>query len=272
MGMVKEIKKEYKSLKLTVVTVVYNECERIKDTIESVVGQDYCEIEYIIKDGGSTDGTLEIVEEYVSRDDRIKCVVGEDKGIYDAMNIGLEEATGDVIEFLNAGDRFASLDTVSKAIAVMSENGSDIVYGDVIYESPEGTTNIRTYPQSCSSRFYYLTGDCINHQVIFAKKELFIGSNFDTSFKICADREWMLRVGAYRPKCRMSALGFVVAIYPLDGASVINKELYKKEADICIKRYMPWGYPVYALFELFRSSRVLSGILHSLYERVYYKG
>ena len=259
------------SLQLTVITVVYNAADRIKATIESVISQDYDNIEFIIKDGGSTDGTLCTVNDYADRFDNISVITGKDRGIYDAMNIALSAASGDVVEFLNAGDRFVSSDTVSKAMAVMSETGADIVYGDVIYENPDGTTNVRTYPQSCSSRFYFLTGDCINHQVMFTRNELFIGEDFDTSFKICADREWMLRAGAYRPKRRMSALGFAVAIYPLDGASVVNRELYKREADICIKSYMPWGYPIYALFDLFRSNGFLSVILHNIYERIYYK-
>ena len=260
-----------KVLKLTVITVVYNAANRIQATIDSVIGQDYDDIEYIIKDGGSTDGTREIVKEAARKYKNVKYLSGSDKGIYDAMNIALAHATGDAVEFLNAGDRYAYPDVVSRAMTVMRDNGSDIVYGDVLYENPDGTTNVRTYPQSCCRRLYYLTGDCINHQVMFVKKRLFSGNDFDTSFRICADREWMLRVGAYSPKCLMTALNYVVAIYPLDGISVSNKERYKKEADICIKRYMPLGYPVYAAFELIRSNTVLSQVLHRIYKCLYFK-
>lgn len=258
-------------LKLTVITVVYNAANRIQATIDSVIGQDYDDIEYIIKDGGSTDGTCEIVKEAAGKYGNVKYLSGSDKGIYDAMNIALAHATGDVVEFLNAGDRFAYPDVVSRAMTVMRDNGSDIVYGDVLYENPDGTVNRRSYPQSCSKKMYFLTGDAINHQVLFARRYLFAGNVFDTSFRICADREWMLRVGAYRPKCQMSALGFVVAMYPLDGESVINKEIYKTESDMCIKRYMPWGYPVYAAFELIRSNTVLSQVLHRIYKCLYFK-
>ncbi len=258
-------------LKLTVITVVYNAANRIQATIDSVIGQDYDDIEYIIKDGGSTDGTREIVKEAAGKYGNVKYLSGSDKGIYDAMNIALAHATGDVVEFLNAGDRFAYPDVVSRAMTVMRDNGSDIVYGDVLYENPDGTVNRRSYPQSCSKKMYFLTGDAINHQVLFARRYLFAGNVFDTSFRICADREWMLRVGAYRPKCQMSALGFVVATYPLDGESVINKEIYKTESDMCIKRYMPWGYPVYAAFELIRSNTVLSQVLHRIYKCLYFK-
>ncbi len=256
--------------KLSVITVVYNAADRIEETIRSVITQDYEDIEYIIKDGGSDDGTYDIARRYADEYPYIKLISGPDKGIYDAMNIAAGMAGGDVMEFLNAGDRFASGDVVRTAMEVLTSTGSDIVFGDLMYENRDGTTDIRTYPQSCAKRIYYLTGDVINHQVIFAKRELLSGKPFDTSLKICADREWMMRIGAYTPHLKMTSLGFVVAVYPLDGASVVNKDRYRKEAVVCIKRHMPWGYPVFALFEMFRSNRILAKILHGVYELLYF--
>lgn len=265
------MKELHDSLKLTVITIVYNAVDRIKSTMESVLGQDYDDIDYIIKDGGSDDGTLDIIREYAQKFSNIRFISESDSGIYDAMNVAVKMASGDVIHFLNAGDRFDSKTVVSRAMNVMAEKSSDIVYGDVLYENPDGTTDVRAYPQSCSSRLYYLTGDAINHQVMFARRSLFENNLFDTSFIICADREWMLRIGAYTPKRKMTALSFVIARYPLDGVSVINKELYKSEADACIKKYMPLGYPVYFIFEFFRSQKKLSKWLHELYKFLYYK-
>ena len=257
--------------RLTVITVVYNAANRLQATIDSVIGQDYDNIEYIIKDGGSTDGTLELIKSEAAEHVNISWYTGKDDGIYDAMNIALSHATGDVIEFLNAGDRFAAPDVVSKAMNVMSETGSDVVYGDVLYENPDKTTDVRAYPVSCSRKIYFLTGDAINHQVMFAKRKLFDGFVFDTSYRICADREWMMRAGVYRPKCRMTALGFVVAKYPLDGISVLQSDVYKQEAEKCIRKYMPMGYPLYALFEFCRSNRILAGMLHFIYKCIYCK-
>lgn len=257
--------------KLSVITVVYNASDRIRETIDSVLMQDYDDIEYIIKDGGSTDGTLDIIKEYAGRNDNIIILSERDEGIYDAMNASVAMATGDVIEFLNAGDRFVSENTVSKAIHVMLDTDSDVVYGDVLYVFPDGSEKVRAYPQSCSQKVYFLTGDAINHQVMFASKKLFEGNLFDTSYRICADREWMLRAGVYAGRCKMKALGMIVAAYPLDGASVINSALYKQEAGRCIRRHMPIGYPVYALFEFFRSHAGLSAILHKIYEKLYCK-
>lgn len=258
-------------LKVTVITVVYNEAQRIQKTIESVLSQDYDNIEYIIKDGGSTDGTLDVIADNAYISDKIRYVSCKDCGIYDAMNHALALATGDVIHFLNAGDRYASFDVISVAAKVMRETGSDIVYGDVVYEYADGSTNVRSYPQSCSKKIYYLTGDVINHQVIFARFGLFKGNLFDTSYKICADREWLMRIGAYSPRLKMTSLGFPIAVYPLDGISVINKKEYKKEADICIKKHMPYGYPIYAIFEFFRSKSIFASVLHGIYKKIYYK-
>ena len=256
-------------IKTTVITVVFNEVDRIRNTIDSVMEQDYGNIEYIIKDGGSTDGTLDLIRSAASSHDNIRFVSGPDKGIYDAMNIGLSMATGDVVQFLNAGDRFAAPDVIYRAARAMEDTGSDIVFGDVMYENSDGTVEVRRYPQYCAKKVYYLTGDCINHQCMFVKKSLFERTNFDTAFRICADREWMLRIGAYTPHLHMTALGFTVAVYPLDGASVVNKERYRTEAGMCIRKYLPLGYPIYAIFEFARSHSRLAGILHGLYRRLF---
>lgn len=257
------------SLKLSVITVVLNDSDRVADTIESVLSQDYENIEYIIKDGCSTDGTIDIIKQYAQNNDRIVYISEPDKGIYDAMNMALMRATGDVVGFLNAGDRYVSADVVLHALSVMEDTRSDIVYGDVLYENPDGSTDIRSYPQSCSRKIYYLTGDCINHQVMFFQRELFKDNLFDTSFKICADREWMIRTGAYSPHCKMTALGFTVAAYPLDGASIINKDLYNREASLCVRRHLPLGYPIFAVFSFFRSNTVMRSVLHNIYKSLY---
>ena len=115
---------------ISIVTVCYNAADEIENTIQSVLNQTYENLEYIIIDGASTDGTIEIIKEYK---DKIACFISEpDKGIYDAMNKGISMATGDWICFLNAGDIFAFNNSLSKAITSSDNNNVDIIYGDSI--------------------------------------------------------------------------------------------------------------------------------------------
>ena len=251
------------------VTVVLNAVQKISRTIDSVINQDYGNIEYIIKDGGSTDGTLEVIKEAAAKYPYIRYISTADDGIYDAMNMALRMVTGDYVNFLNAGDHYASYNVISRAAAEAETSRALVLYGDIIYINADGTKELRKYGPACADRLYYLTGDCINHQAVFAAARLFKRASFDTSFQICADREWMLRVGMYRGRMKMQCLRFPVAYYSLDGVSAVNKKEYRKEADECIWQYMRWGYPLFAFFEFMRKNEVLQGILHSVYRKLF---
>ena len=114
-------------MKISVVTVCYNAVDQIEETIKSVVGQTYPDIEYIVIDGGSTDGTTDIIRKY---SDKISYWISEpDNGIYDAMNKGILVATGDYINFMNAGDYFSSVNAISD-VAKQINATNDIIYGD----------------------------------------------------------------------------------------------------------------------------------------------
>lgn len=255
--------------KITVVTVVLNAENRIRKTIDSVLSQDYADIEYIIKDGGSTDGTLEIIRDAAAMYPQIKYISAPDGGIYCAMNDSLRLVTGGYVNFLNAGDYYASEDVISRVAAAAETSRALALYGDVIYINADGSTDLRKYGAACSDRLYYLTGDCINHQALFAATKLLRRASFDTSYRICADREWMMRVGLYRGKMRMKSLGFPVVYYSLDGISAVNKDGYREEADRCIRQHMSSGHPVFAVFEFFRSSAILGRLLHRIYRRIF---
>lgn len=114
-------------MKISVVTVCYNAVDQIEETIKSVVGQTYQNIEYIVIDGGSTDGTTDIIRKY---SDKISYWISEpDNGIYDAMNKGIHVATGDYINFMNAGDYFSSASAISDVVKQINAT-NDIIYGD----------------------------------------------------------------------------------------------------------------------------------------------
>lgn len=176
--------------KFTVITVCRNEASTIGDTVRSLLAQSYQNKEYIIIDGGSTDGTLEEIEKYAHGIKTVRQQKG--KGIYNAMNEGISLATGDYVHFLNAGDLFYSsqiLDLVARTIRDADE--PDIVYGNRIIVNGKRERFVRSYPSITLER---LKEGMICHQVIFSKRELFEkNGGFDESFSIVADYDWLIR-------------------------------------------------------------------------------
>ncbi len=159
---------------VTVVTVTFNANEALTQTIKSVAGQDYEHLEYIVVDGGSSDGTLKTLKEYVGA---ISQWVSEpDGGIYDAMNKGVRMAHGEYCIFMNAGDTFVAPDTVSTVVAAMGE-GADVVYGDII---KDGVPKLSLSPRNCHKMFY-----C--HQAAFTRTDCLRDTPFDTAHRYSAD-------------------------------------------------------------------------------------
>ena len=273
---------------ISIITVCRNAEKVIGNTVKSVLDQTYSRIEYIIVDGASTDGTLSVIEE-IKGDYPIKVVSEPDEGLYDAMNKGVRLARGEYIYFLNAGDTLynnrvvediaghikkigkdAAKDVKAGTKEKARKNaGADVIYGDICYVYPDGKQEIRKYGQSCSKKIYYLTGDCINHQAMFTRKECFEKDLFDTSYKICADREWMMRV--CKRGYRFISVDMLVCNYSLDdnSVSIQNKELSDKEAKQCIKKHFPMGSPVYWMFSFMRNNSMLQKVLHGMYRILY---
>ncbi len=253
---------------ISIITVCRNAEKTIEATIKSVSAQTWPGIEYIIVDGASTDGTLQIVEAYQEQFP-IRVYSEPDQGIYDAMNKGIGYATGEYIQFLNAGDRLADADVVQRVVDQICSRRGDLYYGSIIYEHESGKQEIRNYGPICSRKVYYYTGDCINHQAIFASKSCFDDIKFCLSYQICADREWMMR--ASKKGYKFICMPLVVCIYSLSegSASIRMRDRAKLEADRCMKEHFPVGYLVYCVFEYFRNHRGLNKFLHSIYRLLY---
>lgn len=180
-------------LKVSIITVVYNNVDTITGTIESVLSQDYPDIEYIVIDGESDDGTLDILNTYKSE---IATLISEpDHGIYDAMNKGLSKATGDVIGFLNADDLLDSDDCISALVQIFKETSADVVYGDNLYVNREDPSRVvRTWKPGDFKREKFEKGWMPPHMATYFRKELFHNyGNYDTNFEIVADYEMMFR-------------------------------------------------------------------------------
>ena len=176
-------------MKISVVTVCYNEENTIRKTIESVLAQDYPDIEYVIMDGGSTDGTLKIIEEF-PKDSRLKLYSEPDNGLYDAMNKSLGRITGDYVIFMNSGDMFYDSKVLSDVAPWLTE---DIVYGDVYRRCSTGDY-IQRYKGTHAERIrMMLCGLAFCHQTQFTRTELMREYGFREDHKITADFDFVVR-------------------------------------------------------------------------------
>ena len=177
---------------ISIVTVCFNSENTIKDTIDSVLNQTYGNIEYIIIDGGSIDGTVEFVQSY---GDKIARFVSEpDKGIYDAMNKGIALATGDIIGILNSDDFYIDELVIEKVVKEFERN-IDCLYADLVYVRSENLNKVVRYYDSSQftpSKFAY--GWMPAHPTFFVKKDIYNKYGvFRTDLKIAADFDLMLR-------------------------------------------------------------------------------
>lgn len=182
-------------MKISIVTATWNSGATLRDTLESILNQTYQDYEVIIKDGGSTDNTKEIVEEYIPKfNGRLKWYSEKDKGLYDAMNKGIELSTGDVLGILNSDDFYASNEVLA-AIADGCEKAS-AVYGDLDFVDADNTSKVvRHWKGSQFKKGAFLKGWHPAHPTFYARKECYDRfGGFDMTLDISADFELMLRL------------------------------------------------------------------------------
>ena len=233
-------------MKVSIVTVVRNAVDKIESTIKSVVTQDYDNVEYIVIDGASTDGTLEIINRYR---DNITIVISEaDSGIYDALNKGVKMATGDWIGLMNAGDTFFSGNVLSK---VFGNNQSlcnvDVVYGDAIAVDDE----TELFCKASESISDLEKGPCYRHGASFVKRDIHTRYLFDLSKKplldFALDYEQIFRM--YKGGATFQKMPFPIIKYELRGASTVSpfKGTYYNylithdfKCNLCMKLILGW--------------------------------
>lgn len=177
--------------KISLITVVYNAENTIADCIESVIGQNFRNIEYIIIDGASTDGTIQIIEKY--KHHLTHFVSEPDKGIYDAMNKGINLATGDVVGILNADDFFADNTVLSTIVDAFSKKNTDIIYGDLDYINTGGKV-IRKWRSGEFTSTSLNLGWMPPHPTFYCKRHLFEKYGlYSLNYGTAADYELMIR-------------------------------------------------------------------------------
>lgn len=181
-------------MRISIVTVCLNSAATIRQTLESVATQAQCDVEHIVIDGVSTDGTLEIIRQYSSRVARL--ISERDRGLYDAMNKGISAATSDFLGFLNADDVYADADVLARVASTLQATGCDAVHGDLLYVSGSNPDKVVRYWRSKPYRpGMFEAGWHPAHPTLFVRTSLLkeLGG-FDTQFRYHADFDLMVRL------------------------------------------------------------------------------
>jgi len=217
---------------LSVITIVYNNVKDIERTVLSVLNQTYTGIEYIVVDGLSNDGTLDIIKKYEGR--IAKFTSEKDEGIYDAMNKGLDLATGDYVIFMNSGDEFYDIDTVAAVFA--SANDADIYYGETEMIDDVGQSlgqRRHKAPKRFTWRGFNL-GMSISHQAIYIKRSLI--EPYDRRYQLSADIDWIIR--AAKKAKKIVNVNRYVAKYLVGGMSKTkHRQSLAERFDIMKRHY-----------------------------------
>mgnify|MGYP001191707625 CR=1 FL=1 len=180
-------------MKISIVTVTYNSSGTVRDTLESIAKQNYPNLEHIIVDGLSKDNTLDIVREF----SHVAKVISEkDKGIYDAMNKGLQLATGDVIGILNSDDFYTGPAVISRVATAFEDSAVDAVYGDLQYVKQDNVKLVtRTWKAGAFQKRYLYYGWMPPHPTFFVRRQVYEkAGTFNTTLRSAADYELMLRL------------------------------------------------------------------------------
>lgn len=206
---------------ISIITVVFNDVKNIEKTILSVVNQKYKNIDFIVIDGGSYDGTIDVIKKY---ENYISTFVSEkDYGIYDAMNKGISYAKGDWIHFLNSGDEFVNSNTLSDVNFSGVEEQVKVLHGDVILSFKRGEIYKKLGYRSDGLPLLY-------HQGVFVRSLLQKKNLFDLRYRICADYNFLYFL--YRTQCTFKYLEFPIVKYDMAGFSAENYLLFYKEKSL----------------------------------------
>jgi glycosyltransferase involved in cell wall biosynthesis len=230
----------------TIITINLNNRQGLENTIKSVRNQAFHDFEYIVVDGVSSDGSLDIIEK--NADLINKKIIEKDSGVYNAMNKGLAHASGEYILFLNSGDELKHRESLMKINE--KAGGKDLVYCDVdVFEGDNSV--VKSHPDHLTTN--YLLTDMICHQAVFARKSLFdrIGG-FDESFKIYADYEWMMRAILLNQATTRHLARVLVRYEAIGLSNTANKKLQREEKDRIHDKYFNKAFVlVYRLYRGF---------------------
>lgn len=229
--------------KVSVITINFENLSGLTKTFQSVIAQDYPDLEYLVIDGGSKDGTLEFLKENSSK---ITFWQSEkDAGVYDAMNRGIMHAAGDYLLFLNSGDHF--LDQTSLSHLIKNSSGENLVFGDLKVQESDKVW-IKTYPDKLNFRYFYF--ESLPHPACLISKKLFekIGS-YDCKLKIVADWKFFL-MAVVKEKCSYRHVSIPIAMFYFDGlsSSLSSQAQLQKERIYTLETYFKWYFRAYSIY------------------------
>lgn len=250
-------------MKLSIITINYNNADGLRKTLASVAAQTYPNVEHIIVDGGSTDNSVEFIKEYVRQVEsgkwKVESVVWvseKDKGVYNAMNKGIKRATGEYIQILNSGDVLAAPDVTARMIAALNDvmmsvtdkslnDGVPIFYGNML-KSFDGKTIIKR--DTCGNRMYtlesflYFYKGTLNHDCAYIRRDLFDKYGlYNEEMKICSDWEWYVKAIALGGE-KAIYTNIDVTIFDMNGVSESNgknADIIKKERREYLEKVLP---------------------------------
>lgn len=234
-------------LRFSIVTVTYNAAAVLQRTLDSVLMQDYQYVEHLILDGASTDGTLQLAEQYKEKSDETasshEVIVRSepDRGIYDAMNKGLQQATGDFVVFLNAGDSLPSGTTLS-LLAERATEQSAVLYGDTAITDSDGNYLYprRHRPPRRLTWRSFKKGMLVCHQAFYVRTELARQLPYDLRYRYSADVDWCIRVmkEAARQGLELTNVGAVIANYTEEGQTTLHhRESLRERYEVMCSHY-----------------------------------
>ena len=238
-------------MKISIITITYNSAKSLPRALQSVQSQTYGDIEHVIVDGASTDGTTDLIKKYADQYKNVRWISEKDKGIYDALNKGIRMATGDAIGFLHSDDVFYSTDSVAHIARALEEEGVQVVYGDLQYCNGEKV--VRRWKSNdfnpCALKYGWMPP----HPTVYVRREVYqeVGE-YDEWFRISADYDMMLRI--FTAGYRSRYLPEVLVSMEVGGASNKNTKarLSKTQEDYIVlkKNHVGAGYLTVACKQL----------------------
>lgn len=244
----------YSNIKISIITTTFNSATTIEDTLNSVLKQTYHNIEYWVIDALSSDGTTDIIRRYQKMfNGRLHYISEPDKGLYDAMNKGLENATGDIVGILNSDDYFTENDVLEKIVETFSDYRIDAVYGDIHFiHATEPDKIVRYYSSSMFKTFWLRFGFMPAHPSFYVKTEIYRKyGTYSLDYKIASDYDLMVRFFyKYKIKARYIKKDFVtMRIGGMSTKNIANRMLINKEDVVACRKYGLYTNKLFIMFK-----------------------